>query len=164
MHNARFASTNSLYSLWLARDLVAGGFVVLNGDVLFHPQLLWDLLTARYDDALLMAAREADATFSDEEMKVRSRFGCVVVLKGTGTLVAAPGKGVLVGGGHPSLATAGTGDVLTGIVGAFLAKGMEPRLAAAAAVTAHTWAAIEAPFDVGLVASDLLDSLPQALR
>src|SRR5439155_24037066 len=92
------------------------------------------------------------------------RFGCVVVLKGTGTLVAAPGKGVLVGGGHPSLATAGTGDVLTGIVGAFLAKGMEPRLAAAAAVTAHTWAAIEAPFDVGLVASDLLDSLPQALR
>ena len=92
------------------------------------------------------------------------RFGCVVVLKGTGTLVAAPGKGVLVGGGHPSLATAGTGDVLTGIVGAFLAKGMEPRLAAAAAVTAHTWAAIEALFDVGLVASDLLDSLPQALR
>ena len=80
VHNARFATTNSLYSLWLARDRVAGGFVVLNGDVLFHPQLLWDLLTARYDDALLMAAREADATFSDEEMKVQVRGGLVTAM------------------------------------------------------------------------------------
>ena len=38
--------TNSLYSLWLARDLLRDGFVVLNCDVLFHPQLLGDLLTA----------------------------------------------------------------------------------------------------------------------
>ena len=91
------------------------------------------------------------------------RFGCVVLLKGSGTLIAAPGKGVLVDGGYPSLATAGTGDVLTGIVGAFLAKGMEPRLATAAAATAHHWAAIEAPHDAGLIASDLLDSLPKAL-
>ena len=49
------ASTNSLYSLWLARDLLLDGFVVLNCDVLFHPQMLDDLLTARYDDALLVA-------------------------------------------------------------------------------------------------------------
>ena len=61
------------------------------------------------------------------------------------------------------MASGGTGDVLTGIVGAFLAKGMEPRLATAAAATAHHWAAIEAPHDAGLIASDLLDSLPKAL-
>jgi NAD(P)H-hydrate epimerase len=91
------------------------------------------------------------------------RYDCVVLLKGSGTLIASPGKGVLVDGGHPSLATAGTGDVLTGIVGAFLAKGMEPRLATAAAATAHHWAAIEAPHHAGLIASDLLDSLPKAL-
>ena len=91
------------------------------------------------------------------------RFGCVVLLKGAGTLIAAPGTGVLVNGGHSSLATAGTGDVLTGIVGAFLAKGMEPRLATAAAATAHHWAAIEVSFESGLIASDLLDALPQAL-
>ena len=60
------------------------------------------------------------------------RFHCVVLLKGTGTVIAAPGSGSLVNGGHPSLATAGTGDVLTGIVAAFLAKGMEPRVATAA--------------------------------
>jgi NAD(P)H-hydrate epimerase len=91
------------------------------------------------------------------------RFDCVVLLKGTGTLIAAPGTGVLVDGGHPSLATAGTGDVLTGVVGAFLAKGMEPRIATAAAATAHHWAAIEASYDAGMIASDLLDALPKAL-
>src|SRR5258708_5475558 len=52
IQNTRFASTNSLYSLWLARDFLLDGFVVLNCDVLFHPQLLTDLLTAREDDAL----------------------------------------------------------------------------------------------------------------
>jgi NAD(P)H-hydrate epimerase len=91
------------------------------------------------------------------------RFGCVVLLKGAGTLIAAPGSGVLVDGGHPTLATAGTGDVLTGIIAAFLAKGMDPRLATAAAATAHHWAAIEASFDAGLIASDLLDALPRVL-
>jgi ADP-dependent NAD(P)H-hydrate dehydratase / NAD(P)H-hydrate epimerase len=91
------------------------------------------------------------------------RFGCVVLLKGAGTLIAAPGTGVLVDGGHPALATAGTGDVLTGIVAAFLAKGMDPRLATAAAATAHHWAAIEASFDAGMIAGDLLDALPKVL-
>jgi choline kinase len=76
--NSRYAATNSLYSLWLARDLLTGGFVVLNADVLFHPQLLTDLLSARYDDALLMAPRGEDEPFSEEEMKVQVRRGCVV--------------------------------------------------------------------------------------
>ena len=78
VHNTRFATTNSLYSLWLARGLLTDGFVVLNADVLFHPQLLEDLLTARYPDALLMAARQDADRYSDEEMKVRVRRGCVV--------------------------------------------------------------------------------------
>ncbi|HEV8603103.1 MAG TPA: NAD(P)H-hydrate dehydratase [Gaiellaceae bacterium] len=91
------------------------------------------------------------------------RFRCVVLLKGSGTLVGAPGKGAIVCGGFPTLATAGTGDILTGIVAAFLAKGVEPRLAAATAATAQHWAAIEAPQKDGLIASDLLDALPRAL-
>jgi hydroxyethylthiazole kinase-like uncharacterized protein yjeF len=91
------------------------------------------------------------------------RFSCVVVLKGAGTLVGAPGAGPVVAGGFPTLATAGTGDVLTGIVAAFLAKGMEPRLAATAAVVAHTNAALEAPQKAGMIAGDLLDALPGVL-
>jgi len=70
---------------------------------------------------------------------------------------------LVAGSGLPSLATAGTGDVLTGIVGAFLAKGMEPQRAAAAAAAAQQRAAVEAPERSGLVASDLIDALPRAL-
>jgi NAD(P)H-hydrate epimerase len=93
------------------------------------------------------------------------RFRCVILLKGADTLVAAPGCGVLVAAsGLPSLATAGTGDVLTGIVGTFLAKGLEPQLAAVAAALAQQRASVEAPQRAGLVASDLVDALPRALR
>jgi ADP-dependent NAD(P)H-hydrate dehydratase / NAD(P)H-hydrate epimerase len=91
------------------------------------------------------------------------QFRCVVLLKGEGTLVGAPAAGALVCGGFPSLATAGTGDVLTGVVASFLAKGMDARLAAAAAATAHTQAAVTAPHRSGLVAGDLLAALPRVL-
>jgi ADP-dependent NAD(P)H-hydrate dehydratase / NAD(P)H-hydrate epimerase len=92
------------------------------------------------------------------------RFECIVLLKGADTLVGAPGEGVLVSSsGTPALATAGTGDVLTGVVAAFLAKGMDARLAAAAGAVAHGRAAQLAPHRVGLVASDVVESLPLAL-
>jgi ADP-dependent NAD(P)H-hydrate dehydratase / NAD(P)H-hydrate epimerase len=92
------------------------------------------------------------------------RFDCVVVLKGEDSLIAAPGGGVLVCAlGLPSLATAGTGDVLTGITAAFLAKGMEPHLAAAAACAAQQLASHEAAQRYGLVASDVVEALPRAL-
>jgi hydroxyethylthiazole kinase-like uncharacterized protein yjeF len=92
------------------------------------------------------------------------RFGCVVLLKGPDTLVAAPGRGLLVSAlGLPSLATAGTGDVLTGIVGAFLAKGVEAQVAAAAAAAAQQLASVEATQRAGLIASDLIDALPRVL-
>jgi L-glutamine-phosphate cytidylyltransferase len=79
VENARYAETNSMYSLWMARPLLYEGFVVLNCDVVFHPVLLSDLLTARHENALLLAYREADqAPFGDEEMKVKVRCGRVV--------------------------------------------------------------------------------------
>ena len=93
------------------------------------------------------------------------RFGCVVLLKGPDTLVGAPGAGVLVRPVNTAgLATAGTGDVLTGVVAAFLAKGMDARLAAAAAATAHGVAGhLAAGGRPGLVASDVVNALPRAL-
>jgi choline kinase len=79
VENARYAQTNSLYSLWMARPLLLGGFVVLNCDVLFHFDLLDDLLGARSDNALLVDYRTAgQPPFGDEEMKVKVRRGCVV--------------------------------------------------------------------------------------
>ena len=91
------------------------------------------------------------------------RFGCVCLLKGADTIIAGPGEGVLVAIAEaPGLATAGTGDVLTGILAAFLAKGLEPRLAAAAAATAHGLAARSLP-QRGLIASDVVSALPGVL-
>jgi ADP-dependent NAD(P)H-hydrate dehydratase / NAD(P)H-hydrate epimerase len=104
-----------------------------------------------------------DAHRLEASRRAVERFGCVVLLKGEGTIVAAPGAQTLVVPGWPSLATAGTGDVLTGIIGSFLAKGMDARLAAAAAATAHAEAAAEAPQRAGLVASDVIEMLPHVL-
>jgi NAD(P)H-hydrate epimerase len=91
------------------------------------------------------------------------RFRCVVLLKGNRTLVGAPGEGSIVCAGWPALATAGTGDVLTGIVAAFLAKGVDAGLAAAAAATLHTRAATVVDHSAGLVASDVVEALPRVL-
>lgn len=102
----------------------------------------------------LAAAREAAAAFQ-----------AVVLLKGADTIVAAPdGMTIVCDLGPPSLATAGTGDVLTGVVGAFLAKGVEPTTAAAGAAVAHALAASAVPHQAGLVASDLVASIPTALE
>ncbi len=70
---------------------------------------------------------------------------------------------MIVSTGWSALATAGTGDVLTGIVGAFLAKGVDARLAAAAAATAHAQAAMAVEHADGLVASDVVEALPRVL-
>jgi L-glutamine-phosphate cytidylyltransferase len=83
VHNEAFADTNSLYSLWLARPFLGDGFVVMNCDVLVHPQLLSDLVTARLEDAALIAFREEDTTFGSEEMKVRVRCGRIAAMAKT---------------------------------------------------------------------------------
>jgi hydroxyethylthiazole kinase-like uncharacterized protein yjeF len=93
--------------------------------------------------------------------------GAVVLLKGADTLVASPGRGVLVCDlGNPGLATAGTGDVLTGIAAAFLAKGMDAKRGAAAAAAAGGAAArlaAEEHGTAGMIASDVVETLSPAL-
>ncbi|MDQ3945692.1 MAG: NAD(P)H-hydrate dehydratase [Actinomycetota bacterium] len=87
----------------------------------------------------------------------------VVVLKGSRTVVAAPnGQTAINLTGGPWLATAGTGDVLSGMVGALLARGMAPFEAAIAAVYLHGRAA-DAAGHAGLLAGDLIDALPRVL-
>ena len=94
--------------------------------------------------------------------------GSIVVLKGDDTLLAAPGGRLAVNGlASPALATAGTGDVLAGMVGALIARGLEPFEAACAAVHAHARAGIAAARRVGapesVVASDVIAAIPAAL-
>ena len=74
--------------------------------------------------------------------QLAQRFGCVAVLKGSGTIIASPdGLAVINPTGNPGLASAGTGDVLAGLCGALLAQGMPAREAALAAVWLHGAAA-----------------------
>ncbi len=113
---------------------------------------------------LAIEPAEIDLRRLEAVRRAASRFGSVVLLKGADTLVAAPREGVLVASyGLPSLATAGTGDVLAGVIGAFIAKGVEPRRAAAAGAVAHGLASRLVELQAGLVASDLLPALQRAL-
>ncbi|MDQ6820262.1 MAG: NAD(P)H-hydrate dehydratase [Actinomycetota bacterium] len=91
----------------------------------------------------------------------------IVVLKGDDTIVAEPGGRVGISrGGAPALATAGTGDVLSGVIGAYLAKHMDPFHAACAGVLVHARAgrlAAERIGEEGVIASDVISMLPRAL-
>lgn len=77
VENPQFAETSSMYSLWLAREHLTDGFVVLNSDVLFHPQMLADLLQSDHSDALLISDSDPNP-LGDEEMKIKVRDGLVM--------------------------------------------------------------------------------------
>jgi NAD(P)H-hydrate epimerase len=95
------------------------------------------------------------------------RWGASVILKGAPTVVASPDGRVSVNPtGNPVLATAGTGDVLTGVLVALLAQGLSPFDAARLAVFAHGMAGDQAAVDIGdlgVTASDITQRIPHAM-
>ncbi len=145
--------------------------VVVDADALFelrpvtrsHPTVLTphagELARLIGKDSAWVDAHRLEAVKAASEL-----FRAVVVLKGADTIVQAPNSALVVcESGPPSLATAGTGDVLTGIIAAFLAKGLDPVTASAAAATAHGLAAAAVPDQAGLIASDVVAKLPSVL-
>ena len=95
--------------------------------------------------------------------ELAERFDAVVVLKGCGSLVCAPdGELALCDRGNPGMASAGMGDILTGVIAACLAQGMDIFEASCAAVWAHAVAGDRAAHiqgERGLFATDLLPHL-----
>lgn len=113
--------------------------------------------TAKIQADRLVATQEAAQVHS-----------AVVVLKGAHTIIAEPQGAVYINPtGNPGMATAGTGDVLCGMIGAFIGQRWEPGMAARVAVFAHGLAGDLAAARVGersMVASDLIEALPRAFQ
>lgn len=94
-------------------------------------------------------------------------FGCVLVLKGAKTLVTDGEENYVNQTGNPGMGTGGTGDVLTGLITALVCQGMEPFKAASLGVYLHGLAgdlAAERVSQEGMIASDLLESIPEAWK
>ena len=153
--------------------------VVLDGDGLWAlaGNLEWvfsrdaaTVLTPHVGELARLLGRDSswvDANRLDAVAGAADDVGAVVLLKGADTLVAVPGRGILVSDlGNPGLASAGSGDVLTGVAATFLAKGMDAPTAAAAAAAATGVAADEAAAAkgwAGLIARDVVAALSPVL-
>lgn len=147
--------------------------LVIDGDGLSAIAESPDVLVARAIPAVLtphdgeyhrLAGEAPGPDRIDSARNLASATNAVVLLKGPTTVIADPdGRVRLCAAGDQRLATAGSGDVLSGIIGALLAQGLEPYDAATAGAWLHGRAATLAP-DRGMVASDLLATLPEALH
>ena len=136
-------------------DLKLGSNTVLTP----HPGEMKRLWGAWFRESL-PAARDEQA------MKLAERTGAIVVLKGAGTVVSDGQKVYVNQNGNPGMATAGTGDVLSGCIGALMGQSLSPRDAAVLGVWAHGRAgdlAAEKSGQVGVIASDLPGYLGQVL-
>ncbi|MBI2707202.1 MAG: NAD(P)H-hydrate dehydratase [Proteobacteria bacterium] len=100
---------------------------------------------------------------AEKALKAALETGSIVVLKGYDTIIASPDGHIIINANAPAtLATAGTGDVLAGLMTGLLAQGLPPFQAAAAAVWIHGEAANHK--GLGLIAEDLLDQIPVVLQ
>lgn len=127
------------------------------------------VLTPHPGEAARLLGIDTASVQVDRPAAVRAlaqRFGLVVVLKGAGSLVAAPdGRLALCDRGHPAMAGAGLGDVLAGLIGALLAQGMAAYDAACLAVWLHARASeVLAAQGRGLAAGDLPRTIRQLLE
>jgi len=112
-------------------------------------------------------AREVQADRPAAALDLASQYGMPVVLKGARTLIAAPsGEFYINPTGNPGMATAGTGDVLTGIIGSFMAQGLPVMDAARLGVYLHGLAGDMASAEIGqagLIAGDIIEHIPNGL-
>lgn len=110
--------------------------------------------------AALQADRFAAATV------MADRFTASVLLKGSGTVIAADSRLYLCSGGNPGMASGGMGDVLSGVIGAFVAQGLSPERAVSMGACVHAEAADIAARagERGMLASDVIEQLRSVIN
>ncbi|MGH3224875.1 MAG: NAD(P)H-hydrate dehydratase [Streptosporangiaceae bacterium] len=158
----------------------ADGLTILSQEPRLLPRAAPTLITPHAGELARLLGTDAasvEASRVEHARRAAARFGVTVLLKGSTTVIAPPSDGPLLVSptGTPWLATAGTGDVLSGLAGSLLAQGLDPAqaglaaaylhgLAARLAVAPHgqdgSWAQGEAPIG----ASDVVRALPEAFR
>jgi hydroxyethylthiazole kinase-like uncharacterized protein yjeF len=161
------------------RSLIADAAlpVVVDGDAIFaaawsadgaesllRPRGRPTVITPHDGEFSLLAGRAPGADRVADARRVASDLDVVVLLKGPATVIASPsGQVLVVDHGDDRLATAGSGDVPAGMIGALLAAGVAPERAAAAAAWLHADAANRGPRR-GLLAGDIVELIPVALE
>ena len=111
---------------------------------------------------------DVNSSRTDWARKAAAEIGCVVVLKGSRTVVAHPGgKAYINSTGNDGMATAGSGDVLSGVIASFMAQGVDVFNSAVLGVFVHGLAgdlAASSRGRAGMVARDIVDFLPYAVK
>ena len=127
------------------------------------------VLTPHPGEAARLLGSATSAVQADRHAAVQAlvdRYGCVLVLKGAGSIVAAPGRTPRVLGlGNPGMASAGMGDALAGVIASLLAQGHDAFEAASAGAWLHARAGdlAAASGEAGVLAGDLIRALPAAI-
>ena len=167
----------------LARRLARGhrGSIVIDADALFALAGAPELVARRRRPAVMtphegeiarLLGRDSEWVRQHRLAAVReaaARSHAVVLLKGADTLVAAPGgeRVVVSASDTPGMATAGSGDVLTGVIASLLARGLDPWTAACCGAVAHARAGRAAAAAIGpdgIISGDIVEALPGVFR
>jgi NAD(P)H-hydrate epimerase len=154
--------------------------LVIDADALFalagHTEILLKakaprVLTPHPGEMARLLKNGDSPHFSNREKTAKDfarRFKCVLLLKGQHTVIASPeGNSYINKTGNVGMATAGSGDVLTGMIAAFLAQGIAPYEAACWGAHLHGAAgdrAAKLKFKTGLIATDLIESIPYVIK
>ena len=129
------------------------------------------VLTPHPKEAARLIGKTTEEIQSDRigsAKEIAKATGAITVLKGANTIIALPsGKNYIVTDGNPGMATAGTGDMLAGMIAAFIAQGLSPANAAISAVKLHALAGDIAVLETGelsLTPTDMINALPTVFK
>ena len=153
--------------------LDADALNAVSDDISILKKIHQDYIVTPHPGEMSRLVKKSTAYVKNNRLSIAKKFSnnynTVVVLKGSGTVVTDRGakRHCINKSGNPGMATAGSGDVLAGIIGGFLAQGLALFEAARLAVYVHGVAgdlAAREKGEIGLIASDILDKVPPAIK